>query len=85
MPTPLETYLTELHHTRSSGLAVKETSFYPALSNLLNTLGSQIAPRVSCVINLQNRGAGIPDGGFFTKDQLRRDTDTPPDFAQTLP
>ncbi len=34
--TALETYLRELRDIRSSGAGVKETSFYPALSNLLN-------------------------------------------------
>ncbi|MFN2498962.1 MAG: hypothetical protein ABR557_07760 [Pyrinomonadaceae bacterium] len=35
----LENYLEELYATRNSGGAVKETSYYPALSNLLNEVG----------------------------------------------
>jgi hypothetical protein len=61
----LEDYLRELHEIRSSGSAVKETSYYPALSNLLNGIGKTLKPRVRCVINIKNRGAGLPDGGFF--------------------
>jgi len=68
----LEEYLRELHEIRSSGSAVKETSYYPALSNLLNAIGKTIKPRVRCVINIKNRGAGIPDGGLFSSDQLQR-------------
>ena len=33
---PLETYLKELTEIRSSGAAVKETSYYGPLANLLN-------------------------------------------------
>ncbi len=68
--TPLETYLRELHEIRSSGAAVKETSYYGALSNLLNEIGKTLKPRVRCIINLKNQGAGLPDGGLFTADQL---------------
>jgi hypothetical protein len=55
------------------------------LANLLNALGAKLNPAVSCVINLKNKGAGIPDGGFFTKDQLRAFDDTAPNLAELLP
>ena len=69
---PLEAYLREMNEIRSSGSAVKETSYYPAISNLLNGIGKMLKPRVRCVINIKNRGAGIPDGGLFSSDQLQR-------------
>ena len=75
---PLETYLRELRDIRSSGAAVKETSYYPALSNLLNEVGRQIKPHVRCIINIANRGAGIPDGGLFTPDQFQKASDAKP-------
>ena len=59
----LQEYLNELHEIRSSGSAVKETSYYPAISNLLNGVGKALKPKVRCIINIKNRGAGIPDGG----------------------
>lgn len=68
---PLETYLQELRAIRSSGAAVNETSFYPALASLLNEVGKTLKPKVKCVINLQNAGAGLPDGGLFTEEQIR--------------
>jgi len=68
----LEEYLREMHEIRASGNAVKETSYYPALSNLLNGIGKGLKPRVRCVINIKNRGAGIPDGGLFSADQFQR-------------
>src|SRR5258708_34547355 len=68
----LEEYLGARHEIRSSGSAVKDTSCYPALSNLLTAIGKTIKPRVRCVINIKNRGAGIPDGGLFSSDQIQR-------------
>lgn len=66
-----ETYLTDLRDTNATGEAVKETSFYPALSTMLNAYGAELKPKVRCVINIRNRGAGIPDGGLFSAEQLR--------------
>ena len=76
--TPLETYLHELHDIRSSGAGVKETSYYPALSNLFNEVGKRLKPRVRCIINLANRGAGLPDGGLFTAEQFQKPSDAEP-------
>lgn len=68
----LENYLRELRDARATGEAVKETSFYPALSNLLNAAGASLNPKVRAVINLKTRGAGLPDGGLFTARQLKK-------------
>lgn len=70
---PLETYLQDLRAVRYSGAAVKETSYYPALSNLLNEIGRTLKPKVKCIIHLQDTGAGLPDGGLFTEEQIRND------------
>jgi hypothetical protein len=74
---PLETYLRDLRDIRSTGAAVKETSYYPPLANLLNAVGATLKPRVRCLINLKNQGAGMPDGGLFTADQFPRGADEP--------
>jgi hypothetical protein len=74
----LETYLRELREIRSSGAAVKETSFYGPLANLLNEVGKTLKPRVRCIISLKNQGAGLPDGGLFTLDQLQAGSDPLP-------
>lgn len=71
--TIITNYLRELHTIRASGSAVKETSYYPALATLLNAVGSELRPRVRCILTLKNRGAGIPDGGLFTADQIAKD------------
>src|SRR5258708_35500359 len=70
--TPLEAYLTSLRDIRSSGEAVVETSFYPALINLLDEIGKSLKPKVRCISQLKNRGAGSPDLGLFTEDQLKK-------------
>lgn len=75
--TPFEDYLKDLYEIRSTGAAVPETSYYPALSTLLNEIGKTLKPKVRCIINIQNRGAGIPDGGLFTPDQFQKGTDAP--------
>ncbi len=74
--TPLETYLQEMRTIRSSG-AVPETAYYPALEALLSETGKKLKPKVKCVIHPGNRGAGLPDGGLFTEDQLRVGGDDP--------
>ena len=55
---------------RSSGAGVKETSYYTALANLLNEVGKTLKPRVRCILHPRNLGAGIPDGGLYTLDQI---------------
>ena len=66
-----EAYLAELSANRTAG-SVPETSGYGALANLLNEVGHKLKPRVRCVVNPANRGAGIPDGGLFVANQFER-------------
>ncbi|MBI3950719.1 MAG: N-6 DNA methylase [Acidobacteria bacterium] len=75
---PLETYIRELREIRSSGAAVKETSYYGALENLFSYIGKTLKPKVRRILQLQNKGAGIPDGGFFTWDQFQKGSDAEP-------
>ena len=63
-------YLRDLREIRRSGQAVPETSYYGTLETLLNELGKSLKPRVRSIVNLRNRGAGIPDGGLFSADQF---------------
>jgi hypothetical protein len=67
----LETYLSGIRDVRFSGEGVSELSYYPALSQLLEEVGAGLKPKVRCVMNLKNHGAGLPDGALFTADQLR--------------
>jgi hypothetical protein len=70
----IERYLTDMGETRGTRSNVAETSFYPALERLFSDIGKTLSPKVRCVINLANRGAGLPDGGLFSADQFRRKT-----------
>ena len=74
----LETYLKDLRDIRSSGEAVNETSYYGSLANLLNEIGKTLKPKVRCIINIKNRGAGLPDGGLFTQDQFQKVSEAQP-------
>jgi len=67
----LEAYLAEIAHTRATGAGVEETSYYAALANALNEVGRSLKPKVQCVLQLANNGAGLPDGGLFTADQCK--------------
>jgi hypothetical protein len=75
---PLESHLHELDLIRASGAGVPETSGYGALATLLNAVGGTLKPKVRCVINLHNQGAGLPDGGLFTADQFQKGIDLKP-------
>jgi len=75
---PLETYLTELRDIRASGQAVKETSYYGPLANLLNDIGKTLKTKVRCIITIKNRGAGLPAGGLFTPDQFQKASEAEP-------
>jgi hypothetical protein len=69
MSHPVEDFLRTVREVRDAG-GVAETSFYPAIASLLDAAGARLQPRVRCIIHPQNRGAGIPDGGLFTADQM---------------
>jgi hypothetical protein len=74
---PVETYLAEMRELRSARAGVKEVTYYTALANLLDGVGRTLKPRVRCILQLQNRGAGNPDGGLFTADQFPKGGDEP--------
>src|SRR5882672_6812093 len=79
---PVETYLEELSVLRASGAVGKETSGYGALANLFNSIGQTLKPKVRCLIQLKNSGAGMPDGGLFTPDQLKNADEEAPLLGQ---
>jgi hypothetical protein len=74
---PVETYLSEMRELRSARAGVKEITYYTALANLLDEVGKTLKPKVRCILQLQNRGAGNPDGGLFTADQFPKGSAEP--------
>jgi hypothetical protein len=64
-------YLLRMGEIRGTGGATKETSYYAALENLLNHFGRHLKPVVICNSQLHNEGAGNPDFGLYTKNQIQ--------------
>ena len=72
LTTAVEEYFSDLRRIRASGGATSEKSFYPALTNLLNAVGSSLRPQVFCVGELADQGAGHPDFGLYTRRQVQK-------------
>ena len=68
----VEDYLAELRRIRATGGATGELSYYPPLTNLLNAVGGGLRPRVHCVSQLAQQGAGHPDFGLYAAGQVSR-------------
>ncbi|MYE86686.1 MAG: hypothetical protein F4X31_10655, partial [Gammaproteobacteria bacterium] len=61
----VEDYLADLRRVRASGGATGERSSYGPLANLLNAIGATLKPKVFCVGELADQGAGHPDFGLY--------------------
>ena len=72
LTTAVEGYFADLRRMRASGGATGELSTYPALSNLLNALGGTLKPKVFCVSQLAQQGAGHPDFGLYAAKQVQK-------------
>ena len=57
----VDAYFTDLRLVRGSGGATDERSLYVPLANLLNDVGGSLRPKVFCVQELADQGAGHPD------------------------
>ena len=73
LTTAVEIYFSDLRRVRASGGATGERSSYPALANLLNAVGATVKPRVFCVSELADQGAGHPDFGLYAARQVQRE------------
>lgn len=67
-----ETYFNHLRLIRATGGGTDERSYYTPLTNLLNTVGDSLRPKVFCIDELAEQGAGHPDLGLFGASQLQR-------------
>ena len=72
LTTAVEQYFSDLRSIRASGGATVERSYYPALTNLLNAVGSALRPQVFCVGELAEQGAGHPDLGLYARKQVQK-------------
>lgn len=68
----VKAYFTELKQVRASGGATTERSNQVALANLLNAVGATLKPKVFCVVELAEQGAGHPDLGMYSVNQLQK-------------
>ena len=68
----VESYLADIRRVRASGGATGERSYYPALANLLDAVGAMLRPKVYCVPELAQQGAGHPDFGLYAARQTQR-------------
>ena len=70
----VEAYFVDLRRVRASGGATGERSTYGPLANLLNAVGATLKPKVFCVVELADQGAGHPDLGLYAAKQLQKGT-----------
>ena len=68
----VETWFAELGRLRASGGATGERSSYGPLAKLLDTVGATLKPKVFCVVEPANQGAGHPDFGLYTSKQVQK-------------
>ena len=68
----VETYLVDLQRVRASGGATGERSSYGPLASLLNAIGAMLKPKVFCVGELADQGAGHPDFGLYAANQVQK-------------
>jgi hypothetical protein len=68
----VERYFARLRDERGLGAGTKERSYYPALADLLNAIGQDLKPKIICLSDLGDTGAGHPDFGLFTANQVQR-------------
>ena len=72
LTTAIETYLADLRRVGASGGATGERSRYGPLANLLNAIGATLKPKVFCVGELADQGAGHPDFGLYAAKQVQK-------------
>ena len=72
LPAAIETYLADLRRVSASGGATGERSSYGPLTNLLNAVGATLKPKVFCVGELADQGAGHPDFGLYAAKQVQK-------------
>ncbi|MXX71246.1 MAG: N-6 DNA methylase [Gemmatimonadetes bacterium] len=68
----VEAYFADLRRVRASGGATGERSYYPALEGLFRAVGATLKPKVFCVHELADQGAGHPDFALYTARQVQK-------------
>ena len=68
----VEEYLAELRRIWATGAGTEERSYYPALRDLLNSVGDTLRPKMFSVSEMAQQGAGHPDLGLFAARQVSK-------------
>ncbi len=68
----MEAYFAELRRVRASGGGTREPSYHPALTNLLGAVGHELKPKVFCIQEGADQGAGHPDFALYTARQVQK-------------
>ncbi len=68
----VEAYFADLGRVRASGGGTGERSSYGPLTHLFDAVGATLKPKVFCVGELADQGAGHPDFGLYTAKQVPR-------------
>ena len=68
----VEAYFKHLSLVNSSGGSTGEISLYAPLHDLLQAVGGTLKPKVFCVQNLADQGAGHPDFGLYSANQVQK-------------
>lgn len=66
----IKNVLKKIQELYKAGVGVQETSYYPAIIELFNTAGDELKPKVKAISHPKSSGAGIPDIGLFTAEQI---------------
>ena len=72
LTSAVEAYFAGVRQIKSAGGGTDEKSLYGPLSNLLDAVGATLQPRVFCVQELADHGAGHPDFGLYTTQQVQK-------------
>ena len=72
LTAPVEEFFADLRRVRASGAATPERSLYGPLGDLLKTIGATLKPKVFCVQELADQGAGHPDFGLYAARQVQK-------------
>ena len=72
LTTGAEHYFADLRRIRASGGATGERSVYTPIANLLNAVGGALKPKVFCIGELADQGAGHPDFGLYAARQVQK-------------
>ncbi len=71
-PVATETYFADLGRVYASGCATGERSSYGPLHGLLNAVGAALRPKVHCVQEPADQGAGHPDFALYAARQMQK-------------